>query len=209
MRFELILCWLKVSSSIQLNYTGIWQGILESNQLIEGQNLMRYHYANPLYIWCKTNPTSDPTSEKQRPWPPKTFTEIPVKEQPQTRQTWTCLIGQWRNHSDSNWNTFSGYWRFSKPFPYQIRVMAPCRPFNSDAMAYVRLFWEWRTFSAWSTRRDSNPQHHAWRAYDLPLNYWCIWSEWRDSNPRPREPRSRALPTGLHPDFLFHHFLYL
>ena len=26
------------------------------------------------------------------------------------------------------------------------------------------------------------------------------WSEWWDSNPRPRDPKSRRLPTGVHPD---------
>ena len=29
------------------------------------------------------------------------------------------------------------------------------------------------------------------------------WSEWSDSNARPREPKSRALPTALHPDIHF------
>ena len=29
------------------------------------------------------------------------------------------------------------------------------------------------------------------------------WSEWGDSNARPREPKSRALPTALHPDIIF------
>ena len=35
--------------------------------------------------------------------------------------------------------------------------------------------------------------------------YWTNlpWSEWRDLNPRHREPKSRILPTELHPDFLF------
>ena len=30
-----------------------------------------------------------------------------------------------------------------------------------------------------------------------------MWSEWGDSNARPREPKSRALPTALHPDINF------
>ena len=30
-----------------------------------------------------------------------------------------------------------------------------------------------------------------------------FWSEWSDSNARPREPKSRALPTALHPDIQF------
>ena len=30
-----------------------------------------------------------------------------------------------------------------------------------------------------------------------------LWSEWSDSNARPREPKSRALPTALHPDIRF------
>ena len=30
-----------------------------------------------------------------------------------------------------------------------------------------------------------------------------VWSEWSDSNARPREPKSRALPTALHPDIHF------
>ena len=30
-----------------------------------------------------------------------------------------------------------------------------------------------------------------------------VWSEWSDSNARPREPKSRALPTALHPDIQF------
>ena len=30
-----------------------------------------------------------------------------------------------------------------------------------------------------------------------------FWSEWSDSNARPREPKSRALPTALHPDIHF------
>ena len=28
------------------------------------------------------------------------------------------------------------------------------------------------------------------------------WSEWGESNSRPRHPKCRALPTGLHPDFI-------
>lgn len=27
-----------------------------------------------------------------------------------------------------------------------------------------------------------------------------IWSEWWDSNPQPRDPKSRRLPIGVHPD---------
>ena len=31
------------------------------------------------------------------------------------------------------------------------------------------------------------------------LSKMAVWSEWGDSNARPREPKSRALPTALHP----------
>ena len=33
------------------------------------------------------------------------------------------------------------------------------------------------------------------------------WSEWRDLNPRHREPKSRILPTELHPDKCGNHLL--
>ena len=34
----------------------------------------------------------------------------------------------------------------------------------------------------------------------MPIAFVSMWSEWRDSNPRPRDPKSRALSTALHPD---------
>ena len=37
------------------------------------------------------------------------------------------------------------------------------------------------------------------------LSKMAVWSEWGDSNARPREPKSRALPTALHPDINFQH----
>lgn len=33
-------------------------------------------------------------------------------------------------------------------------------------------------------------------------NIQLLWSEWWDSNPRPRDPKSRRLPTGVHPDMV-------
>ena len=35
------------------------------------------------------------------------------------------------------------------------------------------------------------------------IDFRGFWSEWSDSNARPREPKSRALPTALHPDIQF------
>lgn len=35
--------------------------------------------------------------------------------------------------------------------------------------------------------------------YDTALR---VWSEWGGSNSRPREPKSRALPTALHPEVM-------
>lgn len=43
------------------------------------------------------------------------------------------------------------------------------------ASSFLKMFF-------WSSRRDLNPQHSAWRADALPLNYYCIWCPRLDSN---------------------------
>ena len=50
-------------------------------------------------------------------------------------------------------------------------------------------------FVAQDTKNKKNPL----KSFDFRE----FWSEWSDSNARPREPKSRALPTALHPDIRF------
>lgn len=65
--------------------------------------------ATPLYLGVRRILRPVPTSEDQCPWSPKTFSKLRTR-----------LIGKWRNHSGSNWNTFLGYCVFSKHVPYQL-----------------------------------------------------------------------------------------
>ena len=57
----------------------------------------------------------------------------------------------------------------------------------------IRHTFEMKISSSWDYTPVRTTTHIS-----TPL--FTKWSEWWDSNPRPRDPKSRRLPTGVHPD---------